>query len=165
MRLFLQAERELLRYVMVVVPNPADARDVVQETAVALWRAAEKYDQAKPFVPWACRFALNEARRFMRDESRRRRFLDDGVVAQLLQERSVLGPQLDARRDHLGDCLARLPGEQQAVVRGYYFEEQTIEGLAARLGLGPEALYKHLQRTRRLLHDCIERKMRAELSP
>jgi DNA-directed RNA polymerase specialized sigma24 family protein len=36
MWLFLQSERELLRYVMVLVPNVTEARDVVQETAVAL---------------------------------------------------------------------------------------------------------------------------------
>ena len=36
-RLFLEAEKDLLRYVMVLIPNVADARDVVQEAAVALW--------------------------------------------------------------------------------------------------------------------------------
>lgn len=50
-RLFLESERELLRYVMVLVPNPADARDVVQETAVALWKKSDHYDRTKPFVP------------------------------------------------------------------------------------------------------------------
>jgi RNA polymerase sigma-70 factor, ECF subfamily len=39
MRLFLQSERELLRYVMVLVPQVSDARDVLQEAAVALWRS------------------------------------------------------------------------------------------------------------------------------
>ena len=61
-RLFLQSERELVRYVMVFVPNVADARDVIQETAAALWQKFDQYDPQKPFVAWACRFALNEAR-------------------------------------------------------------------------------------------------------
>ncbi len=51
-RLFLQSERELLRYVMVLVPNVTEARDVVQETAVALWQHIADYDQARPFTPW-----------------------------------------------------------------------------------------------------------------
>ena len=62
MRLLLKSERELLRYVMVLVPNVNDARDVLQETAIALLRTIDKYDPDRPFVPWACRFALNEAR-------------------------------------------------------------------------------------------------------
>lgn len=41
MRLFLQSEREILRYVMAIVPNVADARDILQEMALALWKAID----------------------------------------------------------------------------------------------------------------------------
>jgi hypothetical protein len=52
MRLFLQSEREILRYVMAIVPNVADARDILQETALALWKANDKYDPARPGWPY-----------------------------------------------------------------------------------------------------------------
>ena len=162
MRLFLAAERELLRYVMALVPNVSDARDVVQETAIALWRAVEKYDAAKPFIPWACRFALNEARLHLRTESRRRRLLEEDVAAMLDERRVEIAAPLDARREHLRDCLGRLPAEQRRLVRGYYFEEESIEALAVSLGRGAEAVYKALQRTRQALHQCIERKLQTE---
>jgi RNA polymerase sigma-70 factor, ECF subfamily len=159
MRLFLGAERELLRYVMALVPNVADARDVVQETAVALWQAFGKYDPARPFVPWACRFALNEARSHLRRESRRRRLLEEDVAVMLGERRVETAGQLDLRREHLRECLGRLPDDQRQLVRGYYFDEETIPDLAARLGRGPEAIYKTLQRVRQALHECIERKL------
>ena len=163
MRLFLQAERELTRYVMSIVPNVNDARDVVQETAMSLWRAIEKYDPARPFVPWACRFALNEARMHLRSEGRRRRrFLQDDVVALLEDRRTELAPQLDDRRRHLRDCLDRLPEERRDLVRGYYFDDESVESLATRLGRSVDAIYKALQRTRQALQECIERKILAE---
>lgn len=159
MRLFLGAERELLRYVMALVPNVADARDVVQETAVALWRAIGKYDPSRPFVPWACRFALNEARLHLRRESRRRRWIEEDVAALLGERREERAGELDVRREHLRACLGRLPEEQRQLVRGYYFDEESIPDLGARLGRGPEAIYKALQRVRQALHACIERKL------
>ena len=162
MRLFLQAERELLRYVMALVPNVSDARDVVQETAVALWKAIAKYDPAKPFVPWACRFALNEARMFLRTEGRRRRFIEEDVAALLEERRVEIAAQLDARREHLQDCLRRLPDDQRELVRGYYFDDESIEALASRFGRGAEAIYKMLQRIRQALQQCIERKLQLE---
>jgi RNA polymerase sigma-70 factor (ECF subfamily) len=162
MRLFLEAERELLRYVMVLVPNVSDARDVVQETAVALWQAIGKYDRAKPFIPWACRFALNEARLHLRTESRRRRLIDEDVAAMLEERRVEMAASLDVRREHLRDCLGRLPEEQRRLVRGYYFDEESIESLAGHLGRGAEAIYKSLQRVRQALHLCIERKLQQE---
>jgi RNA polymerase sigma-70 factor (ECF subfamily) len=162
MRLFLGAERELLRYVMALVPNVSDARDVVQETAVALWRAIGKYDPAKPFVPWACRFALNEARLHLRTESRRRRLLEEDVAAMLEERRVEIASPLDARREHLRDCLGRLPEDQRRLVRGYYFDEVGIDALASSLGRGVEAVYKALQRARQGLQQCIERKLLTE---
>lgn len=148
MRLFLSAERELLRYVMALVPNVNDARDVVQETAVALWKANAKYDRAKPFDPWACRFALNEARLFLRTEGRRRRFLSEEVAGILKHRRLEIVGRLDERRDSLRDCVERLPSDQHAQVRGYYFDDESIDTLSARYERGSEAIYKSLQRIR-----------------
>jgi hypothetical protein len=54
--LFLRSEREIFRYVAVLVPNVADAEDIVQQAAVALWEKFDAYDPTQPFTPWACRF-------------------------------------------------------------------------------------------------------------
>jgi RNA polymerase sigma-70 factor, ECF subfamily len=164
MRLFLQSERELLRYVMALVPNVSDARDVVQETALALWREIGKYDPAKPFIPWACRFALNEARVFLRKESRQRRVLHEDVATLLEQKRLATTTDLDARRVYLQECLDRLPEDQRGLLRGYYFDDESIDTLAAGLSRSKEAIYKSLQRIRHGLQQCIERKVLAEAS-
>ena len=37
LRLFLSAEVDLYRYVCALIPAPSEARDVVQDTALALW--------------------------------------------------------------------------------------------------------------------------------
>lgn len=162
-RLFLASERELLRYVMALLPNASDARDVMQDTAVALWLAIEKYDQQKPFVPWACRFALNEARMHLRSESRRRRLIEEDVAALLDERRLEIAAPLDIRREHLRDCLRRLQEDQRRLVRAYYFEDETIDSLASSFGRGAEAIYKALQRARQALHRCIEQKLQTEL--
>lgn len=38
LRLLLKNEREIMRYVMAIVPQVADAQEVFQDTAVALWK-------------------------------------------------------------------------------------------------------------------------------
>ena len=42
--LFLRSEREIFRYVAALVPNVADAEDIVQQTALALWEKFDSYD-------------------------------------------------------------------------------------------------------------------------
>lgn len=160
-RLFLGAERELLRYVMVLVPNSTDARDVVQETATALWEKFDQYDREKPFVPWACRFALNEARMYLRKQARQYRLAED-VGKELMAQRIEMAEELDARRVHLRDCLDKLPERQAEIVRAHYFDDLTTPELSERFERSVEAIYKTLQRTRRTLQECIERKLSME---
>ena len=68
--LFLRSEREIFRYVAVLVPNVTDAEDIVQQTAMALWEKFDAYDPGQPFTPWACRFALNKARQWIERRQR-----------------------------------------------------------------------------------------------
>ncbi len=160
MRLFLQSEREILRYVMAIVPNVADARDILQETALALWKAIDKYDPERPFIPWACRFALNEARMFLRTEGRRKRFIREDLAAMLEARRIEMALQLDARREHLREWFDQLPADQRNLVRGYYFDDETVPAIAERLSRTVEAVYKSLQRIRQALEACVGRKER-----
>ena len=160
-RLFLEAEKDLLRYVMVLIPNVADARDVVQEAAVALWDKIELYDPAKPFAPWACRFALNEAKMFLRKKARQNRLADE-VVDQLEIERMENADHLNARKDHLRACLRTLPDKNAELVKDYYFNELSVGELGKRLERSVDAIYKTLQRVRQSLHDCIEKKIQLE---
>ena len=49
--LFLRSEREIFRYVATLVPNLADADDIVQQTAISPWEKFDAYDSAQPFTP------------------------------------------------------------------------------------------------------------------
>ena len=162
MRLFVEHERDVLRYVLAVVPNVSDARDIVQETAVALWRKMEEYDSARPFLPWACRFASIEIRRFLRRVDQQRRLLDEQAVAALLARQEERAAGLTARRAYLRECLDELPPPQRHLVRGYYWDEQDVDALAGQTGRTTEAVYKALQRIRHALAECMNRKANLE---
>ncbi len=158
MRLFLQHEPEILRAVLVFVPHRADARDIVQETAVALWKHFSEYDPARPFVSWACGFARIEVRRFLR-RAARRATLTERAMEVLFASEDALAAMHEERERHLQECLARLTGEQRRLLDGYYAREESVEALAQSQGRSVEAIYKMLQRIRRALLDCMERKM------
>lgn len=162
MRLFLDNEHEVLRYVLALVPNLADARDIVQETAVSLWKRFDDYDTEQPFAPWACRFALNKIRHHWRREQRRQRLFEEDTLEFLAAKRHELADQLDYRRDHLKTCLAKVPDKSRSILVGYYFREQTVEEISDQTGRTAEAIYKALQRIRRRLMTCIETKIQAD---
>jgi len=154
--LFLRSEREIFRYVAVLVPNVADAEDIVQQTALALWEKFGAYDPNQPFTPWACRFALNKARQWIERRQRWQALLEGGLAEELAQRRDELRPEIEIRLKHLEGCVNKLPEEQRSLVGGYYFRRDTIEKLAAGSSRTVAATYKTLQRVRQALQSCIE---------
>ncbi len=154
--LFLRSEREIFRYVAVLVPNVADAEDIVQQTAMALWEKFDAYDPNQPFTPWACRFALNKARQWVERRRRWQALLDHGLAEELAHRRQELHPEFELRLKHLEGCLGKLPEGQRSMVEGYYYERASIETLAQRSGRSEAATYKTLQRIRRALQICVE---------
>ncbi len=154
--LFLRSEREIFRYVAALVPHVADAEDIVQQTAVALWEKFDQYDRSLPFTPWACRFALNKAKQWIERRQRWQALLEGGLAAELAERREQLRPDLECRLKNLEQCLAKLPGEQRSLVEGYYYQRTGIEELAARSGRTVAATYKALQRIRQALQLCVE---------
>src|SRR5579859_233533 len=162
--LFLRSEREIFRYVAALVPNVADAEDIVQQTAIALWEKFDVYDPNQPFTPWACRFALNKARQWIERRQRWQALLEHGLAEELAQRRQELQPDFELRLKHLEGCLGKLPEGQRSVVEGYYYERASIETLALRSGRSEAATYKMLQRIRHALQVCVEGQAKPEVT-
>jgi len=154
--LFLRSEREIFRYVAVLVPNVTDAEDIVQQAAMALWEKFDTYDPTRPFTPWACRFALNKARQWIEQRQRWKALLDHGLAEELAQRRQELQPEFERRLKRLEACLDKLPPGQRSLVEAYYYERTDIESLAGRTGKTAAAIYKMLQRIRQALQLCVE---------
>lgn len=161
-RLFLASEREIFRYVAAIVPSVTDAQDVVQQTAQVLWQKFDQYDPQFPFTPWACRFALLEAKTHLRKSRRWQEFLDDYLAEELVRRRAELSDDFERHFQHLQGCLGKLPSAQRNMVEGYYYRREKIETLAVALGGTAEGIYKSLQRIRRALQDCLTRSMKME---
>lgn len=162
--LFLRSEREIFRYVAVLVPNVTDAEDIVQQTAMALWEKFDAYDPSQPFTPWACRFALNKARQWIERRQRWQALLERGLAEELMQRRQELLPEFEMRLRHLEGCLEKLPDAQRSLIEGYYYERASIENLAQRSGRTEAATYKMLQRVRQSLQVCVKARIRPEVA-
>ena len=162
-RLLLESEPVMLRSILVMVPHRADAREILQETAVALWRQFETYDPARPFLNWAMGFSRIETRRFLARESRRAQLTKQAMEA-LEHEMQHSTDFDDALETHLATCLGKLNEKTRRLVTGYYHEGHSLEILSQREGRTVEAIYKTIQRARRELQACIERQMDTKLA-
>lgn len=158
MRLFLENEPQILRAVMTYVPQRGDARDIVQDTAVALWDHFQEYDAERPFANWAIGYARIFVRRYFRSVKRRVSLTEKAAEA-LLIEAEARDATREQREMALAQCLQELPAQGRSLIEGYYFAEQSIPALAANQGRTVDAVYKTMQRLRQILFHCINSKL------
>jgi RNA polymerase sigma-70 factor, ECF subfamily len=162
-RVFAQHDRWLFGYLLTLLGNAGDAEDVFQETCVVLWREYEAFDLSTNFMNWAGTVAFNQVRRFRRTLARREKTLSDEVVDMLSAEVITRSEILEARRLALHGCLQKLaPSDRQLVEQCYSDGRGTIREAAERLGRPTNTVYKALNRIRRALHACIDRRLSME---
>src|SRR5262245_30823234 len=119
-RLLTRHQEDLFRYIFALLPHEEDARDVLQETSVALYRKLDDYDPTKPFLAWAFRFAYLEVLKHRERSQRGSRLLSRELIERLAAEREPLEPVLESRLQALETCLGELPAADRELVRRRY---------------------------------------------
>jgi RNA polymerase sigma-70 factor (ECF subfamily) len=159
---FARHEHDLFRYVLTLLPHWSDAEDVMQETAAALWQKFDQYDPDCPFVPWACQFAYHQVLNFRSRQKTRRKMFSPAVVESLAVDWPQHARAITTQREALDSCLGKLREADRRLLQHRYGEQTEIAELAAQNGQTPNALYKSLQRIRRMLLECVTRTLAAE---
>mgnify|MGYP000035111026 FL=1 len=162
-RLLLGSEPVMMRSILVIVPHQDDAREIMQETAVALWRQFDSYDPARPFINWAMGFSRIHTRRFLARQQKRATLTSE--AAKVLEQEMERHPErTNTISQHLAHCLQKLPDQQQRLIQGYYHDDRSPQWLSQKEGRSVDAIYKTIQRTRQDLQTCIEKQLRKEFS-
>tara|TARA_R110002096_G_scaffold4493_17_gene20934 strand:+ start:7221 stop:7784 length:564 start_codon:yes stop_codon:yes gene_type:complete len=160
--LYSQTHLSLLRYVMTLIPNRAQAEDVVQETARALWKKSSEYDPELPFWPWAKKFAYFEVLRHRKRQAiRGKYFFSDELIETLAEERDHAEPVLEEQRAILSQCLEKLDGRARELIVQRYSRERTLDEIAREQNRSANSLYLMMHRIRKKLIECVNRALHA----
>ncbi|MBK8097214.1 MAG: sigma-70 family RNA polymerase sigma factor [Planctomycetes bacterium] len=156
-------------FLLASLRDPVSAEDLLQESFLVAWRNLHRYDRKLPFGPWvrgiAAKLVLNWRRKLGRSKVH---YCDDEMLAALdrrfEQFASLPGDTFDEQLDVLRGCLAGLTGPQRQAIALHYEHGLHCKEIARRLGIGFEAVKKHLQRGRAMLARCLQSKFPEELT-
>lgn len=157
-------------FLLASVRNAAQAEDLVQEAFLTAWSNLARYDRSLPFGPWvrgiACRLLWNHRRKQSRS---RVTFLEDSdlraLEGQFDRFDRVTGDTFADKVDALRDGMGRLTELQRQVIDLHYDQNLQCAEIAARLGIGCEAVKKHLQRGRAALLREMDRRLEEPALP
>lgn len=160
--LLTQHQEQLFRYIFSLVPVEADARDILQETGLALFRKWEQFDSARPFLPWAYRFAYLQVQKHREKQARSPLLFSEDVMDLLANERAHIEPRLDERLRLLDACLGRLSQKEREIVTSRYATRESAEEMMRRFEMTRRTLFRNLEMLRQRLHDCVTRALQSE---
>lgn len=161
-RHFAHAEGRLRRYVAAMLPASGDVDDVMQETAISLMRKFDQYDPELPFFNWACRFAQFAVKKHRYRTQPNSRQFSDAAVEAIATEYPLHQIQALEREAALRDCLSQLKDEDRRLLELRYFSEETVDSLSQRTAEPVARLYRSLSRIRRVLANCVRKKLATE---
>jgi RNA polymerase sigma-70 factor, ECF subfamily len=160
--LLTQHQEALFRYIFSLIPSEADARDILQETSLALYRKWEQFDSTRPFLPWAFRFAYLQVQKHREKSARSPLLFSEDIIDLLANERAHLEPVLDERLRLLDACLQKLSPPQKDLVTARYGLRQSAEELMQHFALSRRTLFRNLELLRHQLHDCVTHQLQSE---
>ena len=146
----------LYTYILRLLPNAADANDVLQETNLVVLRKQSEFQPGTNFAAWAAKIAHNQVLSFRLKKYRERLFFDEPLIHQLavsgVSRIGNLNPMVEA----LDSCKEKLSVVDQELLERRYGDGLTVTQLAATAGRAPRATSQALYRIRVALMGCIQ---------
>lgn len=142
-RVVAQTDR-MYRIAYVLLRNPEDCRDAMQETALKAWEKRRSLREEQYFATWLTRILINECHSIQR---RRRRLVALEEVAE---------PSAPPHDPVLSIALQRLPEQLRLPLTLHALEGMTYEEVARTLRLPRSTIIGRIQRARNELRKSLE---------
>lgn len=148
--------QQVFRTAAAITRDHTMAHDIVQDAFLRLFTFAHTIDTTRPLMPWLYRVTVNLAKTAIKSQQRRSpvELVIDMVCAPIGQAPDVLAEQGEVKRI-LNLALQTLSTKLRVVVVLHYLNEQSIEEVAAILGLSEGTVKSRLFHARLKLKGAL----------
>ncbi len=161
-RLVALHSRDIYRCIHGLVINRDAADDIYQETSLVIWREYGRYVSGTDFLSWAKRIAVNQVLAWRKRVQRNRLIFNEAFLLAVADETERNDSSLRRHKDFLPHCMEKLGEPHRRLIAQRYEERFSIDEIAARNNKTIDAVYRALSRIRRILHDCVTRRLALE---
>lgn len=150
----------LRAYIRMMIYNPSDVGDILQESVAAGWEHYDTYDPARPFDAWMMGIARNRILEYQRDQKKHAHPLNQDVLDLIESEADDLDETAAQIEDALESCLNKLNTEDYQLVSARYERAQSNREVARLLEISESKVSRALSRIYARLLICIKQQQR-----
>ena len=158
-RLYRSASSRLFGICLRLLPDRAEAEDVLQEVFAAIWHKAEQFDPGRAgAMAWMAMIARNRCIDRLRSPGHavRTTAIELGEELPDHGDTPVDAAEASNDRERLQRCMQRLDERRRGLIRTAFFEGATYEELATRSGAPLGSVKSWIRRGLLQLRACLE---------
>lgn len=147
-----QWHRRLIRRVFRLTQDPDAAKDIAQETWIAVVKGIRRLDDPSRFQNWIYRIIRNKCADWIRKEQSERRL----KVTFAEEAESRTESKSDGPIDVIRSEIRKLPNDQRTVLTLFYLNEMGVRAIALNLGIPEGTVKSRLYHAREMLKEMME---------
>jgi len=161
--LLTESQPKLYGYIRTLLPDHAQASDVLQNVNMVIWRRGSTFSPGTSFIAWARKIAYFEVLTYYRDQQREKLIFDVELVEVLAKQNDSRPDEHDSRVIALENCLSKLTEKSRALIRSRYDSSQSVQSIAEHHNRTVGSISQALYRIRHQLLECVTKNLnRAE---
>jgi RNA polymerase sigma-70 factor, ECF subfamily len=146
-------------FILSLVPNRADAEDVLSDTTLVLWRKFGEFRPGSDFRAWAFEIASRRAKAYWESAQRRGLRLSDEFLETVAAQASQAPDNHHSMLEALDHCKQKLRLADQDLLQRRYQPGATAAAVAVAVGRSEMAVHKAISRIRQALLECVQKTM------
>ncbi len=158
--LLMANQRRIYGYILSLVPNPSDADDILQETALIMCKKFSEYKADTSFHSWAIKISYFTIVNFNRKKQRRSVKLRDDIFRMIANaQQEIHSDNYSERADSLKSCTEALKPKDREIIDLHFNKGLKVVDIAQQVGRSADTLYKSISRIIIILRQCIQKKL------
>ncbi|MCK5001115.1 MAG: sigma-70 family RNA polymerase sigma factor [Anaerohalosphaera sp.] len=164
LNLMMSNQDRIRSYIAVLVPNRADADDIMQDAATIMWRKFDDFRSGSDFAAWGVRIAYYRILYYRRNKKNNAVQLSEELFDKLSYHAEKKTQQSDDHLECLRKCVEKLDVPERELLKSRYDSGQTPKALADKTGRSLTAIYRAFARIYDKLARCVRRTIAQEAS-
>lgn len=162
LRLLMANQKPIFAFILGLVPNREDARDIFQETVLVMWAKFDSFEEGSNFVGWGITIARYKVLQAQRQYSRNSLQLSSAALEAVQSKAEHYVQHVDKRIEAMQSCIRKLNKKDHDLIHMRYEKEMDIKTIADGFNRSVQSVYKRFSRIHQTLMECIRRTLDQE---
>ncbi len=150
-----QLQPRLYGYILSLIANPSDSKDVLQESNRVILAKIVDFKHPNKFDAWAFKIAYYQSLSFLQKRKSNQLTFDASLLETIAHESEAIDSKTEEKLSNLERCLSQLQDRTRTIVSDYYFHNNPIKQIARERNLKINHVAQVLFRARKALFTCI----------